>query len=48
MAAIERGRSFDEEQRFETLYDVYSARIRAFQLTPPPEDWDGAFALDSK
>ena len=48
LAAIERGRSFDEEQRFATLYDVYSARIRAFQLTPPPEDWDGAFALDSK
>ena len=48
LAAIERGRSFDEEQRFATLYDVYSARIRAFQLTPPPEDWDGAYALDSK
>ena len=48
LAAIERGRSVDEEQRFGTLYDVYAARIRAFQQTPPPEDWDGAYALDSK
>jgi adenylate cyclase len=48
LAAIERGRSFDDERRFATLYDVYSARIQAFQLTPPPEDWDGAYALDSK
>jgi adenylate cyclase len=48
LAAIERGRSFDEEQRFTTLYDVYSSRIRTFQQTPPPDDWDGAYALDSK
>jgi adenylate cyclase len=48
LAAIERGRSLDEEQRFTTLYNVYEARIRAFQSTPPPEDWDGAYALDSK
>ena len=48
LAAIERGRSVDEEQKFKTLYDVYSARIRAFQMTPPPDDWDGAYALESK
>jgi adenylate cyclase len=48
LAAIERGRSMDEEQRFATLYDVYSARIQAFQVSPPPEDWDGAYALDTK
>ena len=48
LAAIERGRSVDEEQKFKTLYDVYSARIRAFQTTPPPDDWDGAYALESK
>ncbi len=48
LAAIERGRSFDEEQRFATLYDVYSTRIRTFQKSPPPDDWDGAYALDSK
>jgi adenylate cyclase len=48
LAAIERGRSVDEERRFTTLYDVYSSRIRTFQQTPPPDDWDGAYALDSK
>jgi len=48
LATIEQGRSFDEEGRFTTLYDVYSARIRAFQLDPPPDDWAGAYALDTK
>jgi adenylate cyclase len=48
LAAIEQGRSFDEEQRFTTLYNVYSTRIRSFQLNPPPDDWDGAYALDTK
>ncbi len=48
LAAIERGRSVDEERRFTTLYDVYSSRIRTFQQTPPPDDWNGAYALDSK
>lgn len=48
LATIEKGRSLDEEQRFATLYDVYAARIRTFQLAPPPEDWNGAYALDTK
>lgn len=48
LATIERGRTLDEEQRFGTLYNVYAARIRTFQQTPPPEDWDGAYALESK
>jgi adenylate cyclase len=48
LAAIERGRSLDEERRFKTLYDVYAARIQAFQAAPPPDDWDGAYALESK
>ena len=38
----------DEENRFKTLYNIYSERIRMFQITPPPNDWDGAYALDSK
>jgi adenylate cyclase len=48
LAAIEQGLAADEENRFKTLYEVYSARIRQFQVTPPPEDWDGAFALETK
>ncbi len=48
LAAIEQGLAADEENRFRTLYSIYSERIRTFQTTPPPEDWDGAYALDSK
>jgi adenylate cyclase len=48
LSVIERGRSLDEEHKFTTLYDVYSARIRSFQVNPPPDDWDGAYALDTK
>jgi adenylate cyclase len=48
LAAVEQGLAADEENRFQTLYQVYAGRIRAFQVTPPPDDWNGAFALDSK
>jgi adenylate cyclase len=48
LACIEKGRSLDEEGRFTTLYDVYTRRIREFEATPPPDDWAGAYALDSK
>jgi adenylate cyclase len=48
LSAIEEGRAADSEGRFATLYQVYAARIRAFQATPPPDDWDGAYALDTK
>jgi CHASE2 domain-containing sensor protein len=48
LAAIEEGMAADEENRFKTLYNIYSERIRMFQITPPPNDWDGAYALDSK
>jgi adenylate cyclase len=48
LAAIEQGLAADEENRFRTLYEVYATRIRQFQMTPPPEDWDGAFALEAK
>jgi adenylate cyclase len=48
LAVIEQGLAADEENRFKTLYEVYAARIRQFQITPPPDDWNGAFALESK
>jgi len=48
LAAIEEGRAADAEGRFATLYKVYAERIRAFQASPPPDDWDGAYALESK
>ena len=48
LAAIEQGLAADEENRFKTLYSIYSERIRTFQVKPPPDDWDGAYALDTK
>jgi adenylate cyclase len=48
LATIERGRKTDEAHALQYLYSLYEARIRAFQKEPPPEDWDGAFALTTK
>jgi adenylate cyclase len=48
LAAIERGRKTDEANALELLYDLYEARIRGFQQDPPPQDWNGAFALLTK
>jgi adenylate cyclase len=48
LAAIERGRKTDEAQTLQYLYRLYEARIRNFQKEPPPDDWDGAFALQTK
>ncbi len=48
LAAIDEGRAGDQEARFTTLYNVYAARIRSFQADPPPDDWQGAYALETK
>jgi adenylate cyclase len=48
LAAIERGRRTDEAHSLELLYNLYEARIRGYQDNPPPQDWDGAFALLTK
>ena len=48
LAAIERGRKTDEANALELLYGLYEARIRGFQQAPPPQDWNGAFALLTK
>lgn len=48
LAAIERGRRTDEARALELLYNLYEARIRNYQHNPPPEDWNGAFALLTK
>jgi adenylate cyclase len=48
LAAIARGRKTDEANALEKLYDLYETRIRAFQNDPPPEDWNGAYALTTK
>jgi adenylate cyclase len=48
LAAIERGRKSDEARSLELLYDLYETRIRGYLEKPPPEDWNGAFALLTK
>ena len=46
--AIKRGRTTDVANSLEHLYDLYEKRIRSYQENPPPEDWNGAFALLTK
>ncbi|MCX7307105.1 MAG: adenylate/guanylate cyclase domain-containing protein, partial [Afipia sp.] len=48
LSAISKARIADEKKSFTALYDLYSERIEAFRLTPPPDDWDGVFALTTK
>ncbi|THD54975.1 MAG: CHASE2 domain-containing protein [Bradyrhizobium sp.] len=48
LAAIERGRLTDDANTLELLYDLYEARILGYRKNPPPEDWNGAFALLTK
>jgi adenylate cyclase len=48
LAAIERGRRTDDAHSLELLYNLYETRIRGFQKDPPPEDWNGAYALLTK
>jgi adenylate cyclase len=48
LAAIERGRRTDEAGALELLYNLYEARIHGYQKNPPPQDWNGAFALLTK
>ena len=48
LAAIERGRRSDDGEALGSLYKLYEARIRDYMETPPPEDWNGAFALLTK
>jgi adenylate cyclase len=48
LAAIEEGRIADESGKLNTLFELYSDRIREFLESPPPDDWDGVYALKTK
>jgi adenylate cyclase len=48
LAAIERGRRTDDAGALELLYSLYETRILGYRESPPPEDWNGAFALLTK
>ena len=42
------GTETDDANALKLLYNLYEARIRGYQENPPPEDWNGAFALLTK
>lgn len=46
--AIERGRKSEDADTLEKLFKLYESRIEQFKQTPPPDDWNGAFALLTK
>ena len=48
LMSIERGRRTDEAGTLSYLYTLYEARILDYQKNPPPDDWNGAFALLTK
>ncbi len=48
LAAIERGRRSEDGKALDDLYKLYEARMIDFQNSPPPADWNGAFALHTK
>lgn len=48
LSAIERGRKTDEADQLGLLYDLYEERLHAYQKSPPPPDWNGAFQLLKK
>ncbi len=46
--AIERGRKSEDADTLEKLFHLYEMRIENYKINPPPEDWNGAFALLTK
>lgn len=46
--AIERGRRSEDADTLEKLFKLYEARIKEFQINPPAEGWNGAYALLTK
>jgi adenylate cyclase len=48
LAAIAEGRGADNDGRLAIWFDLYSERIQAFRASPPPDDWDGFYALQTK
>jgi len=48
LAAIEACRKADNGFGLGGLYDIYVERIAGFRKSPPPADWDGVFAYETK
>jgi adenylate cyclase len=48
MAIIEASRGLADHFGLNGVLELYCERIREFRVTPPPADWDGAYALLTK
>ncbi len=48
MAIIEAARTAADHFGLGGVMELYCERIREFRVNPPPADWNGAFALQSK
>jgi adenylate cyclase len=46
--AAGKARALDDGNRLTTLFDLYTERIAAFRLAPPPPEWNGVFAMTMK
>ena len=48
MAIIEASRGTADHFGLDGLLELYCERVRAFRESPPPDDWNGVFALQTK
>jgi adenylate cyclase len=48
LAAAQACRAIQCRFKLDGLADLYAERIQTFKQTPPPPDWDGVFALQTK
>jgi adenylate cyclase len=48
LVAIARGRKSEGAENLQLLYDLYEKRIIGYKSSPPPDDWNGAYALLTK
>lgn len=48
LTALKKGQAADQSGSLKKLHELYRERIWAFQKEPPPDGWDGVFALTSK
>jgi adenylate cyclase len=46
--SIARCRETDDVFGLGALFDLYTERIRLFEKSPPPRDWNGVFVLETK
>lgn len=46
--ALREARRASGTHPLRTLYAIYERRIRAYEASPPPPDWDGVYAARSK